>query len=67
VLGIYIKMVLYIEILNRKILLIALGYLKSVILDGLLIHRFSNLEMLFSQRQTFCGTLDYVSPEIVTG
>ena len=22
---------------------------------------------IFSQRQTFCGTLDYVPPEIVTG
>lgn len=23
--------------------------------------------LLFSQRQTFCGTLDYVPPEIITG
>ncbi len=30
---------------------------------------FSSLvqNILFSQRQTFCGTLDYVPPEIVTG
>lgn len=25
------------------------------------------IHLLFSQRQTFCGTLDYVPPEIVTG
>lgn len=41
--------------------------LKYVILGGLFILRSSNYVLIFSQRQTFCGTLDYVPPEIVTG
>ena len=28
---------------------------------------FSNICSYFSKRQTFCGTLDYVPPEIVKG
>lgn len=42
--------------------------LNFVILDGLFTRRFSNSSFIIrSQRQTFCGTLDYVPPEIVTG
>lgn len=40
---------------------------KSVILDGQYTLLFSINLINFSQRQTFCGTLDYVPPEIVTG
>lgn len=36
-------------------------------LDGLYTLLFSKIYDNFSQRQTFCGTLDYVPPEIVTG
>ena len=38
-----------------------------MILVGLFTLQYSNLIIYFSQRQTFCGTLDYVCPEIVCG
>lgn len=41
--------------------------LNYVILVGQFIRQFSKKLFNFSQRQTFCGTLDYVPPEIVTG
>lgn len=40
---------------------------RFVISVGLFIHQYSTFFIKYSQRQTFCGTLDYVPPEIVTG
>ena len=42
-------------------------YSKSATSAGPSIRPSSNQSLNFSQRQTFCGTLDYVPPEIVTG
>jgi len=40
---------------------------RCLILDGQLMPLFSIYFYNFSKRQTFCGTVDYVPPEIVEG
>jgi serine/threonine protein kinase len=41
--------------------------LSWLILDGPYTPHSSNYLLILSKRQTFCGTLDYVPPEIVKG
>lgn len=57
----------FIVISSHKIYWIVSMSWKYVILVGQFTLLSSKNSFYFSQRQTFCGTLDYVPPEIVTG
>ena len=57
----------FIEISNHKISLLLMELPNSQTLDGLFIHHFSKRSVYYSKRNTFCGTLDYVPPEIIEG